>query len=286
MMTRSIRLMFLGFGIVVLFGCAESRPIAWPSSNFHYQPYHFEPVASVAQAQANIRNLQGDLKWLFVRTAECTGVLVDKEAAHLTYEWTAHQVDSTSTVSDHTTRGGTLRSDVTTRTYDTPTQKKKIVILPFSGIDSVVIQHSLVVFHLDTDTDVPFSCPTEGVAKKLADSVMTLAKANGNKTLPDAGFEVGTGGLSPARRAGLKLDHGYLVTSLEDDGPAEKAGMVPGDVILEVNGRPLDAWEVFRSQLKAGKPLVMRLRNYTHPAGSGELRFMGEKMVALTAQAR
>jgi len=39
-----------------------------------------------------------------------------------------------------------------------------------------------------------------------------------------------------ARRLGLSVDHGALVTAIAAGGPAEKAGLRRGDVIVEVNG--------------------------------------------------
>jgi Do/DeqQ family serine protease len=37
----------------------------------------------------------------------------------------------------------------------------------------------------------------------------------------------------------LKVDHGVLITGVLEDGPAAQAGMKPGDVVLEVAGRPV-----------------------------------------------
>ena len=36
------------------------------------------------------------------------------------------------------------------------------------------------------------------------------------------------------------VDHGLLVLSLEDDSPLADAGLEPGDVILSVDGRPVE----------------------------------------------
>jgi serine protease Do len=42
----------------------------------------------------------------------------------------------------------------------------------------------------------------------------------------------------PVEKMGLK--HGVLVSSLQPGGPAEKAGLVPGDVITAIDGEPVD----------------------------------------------
>jgi len=57
--------------------------------------------------------------------------------------------------------------------------------------------------------------------------------------------------LSPAERAQVKLDHGLVVE--DADGPAARAGVQAGDVLLAVNGKPVDSPEEVRGLLK-GKP--------------------------------
>ena len=39
---------------------------------------------------------------------------------------------------------------------------------------------------------------------------------------------------------GLSVPNGALVTSVEKNGPADKAGVEPGDVILKYNGQPIE----------------------------------------------
>jgi serine protease Do len=55
-----------------------------------------------------------------------------------------------------------------------------------------------------------------------------------------------------ARRYGLEGEtEGLVVTSVEQDGPAAEAGIAQGDVILEVNRRPVSSVEDVRSALDA-----------------------------------
>jgi serine protease Do len=57
--------------------------------------------------------------------------------------------------------------------------------------------------------------------------------------------------LSPQERAQVKLDHGLVVEDVS--GPAANAGVQPGDVLLAVNGKPVNSIDEVRGVLK-GKP--------------------------------
>jgi serine protease Do len=57
-----------------------------------------------------------------------------------------------------------------------------------------------------------------------------------------------------AESFGLDRPHGALVSSVEKDGPAAKAGVQPGDVILGVNGRPIERFGELSGSVAAMKP--------------------------------
>ena len=59
-----------------------------------------------------------------------------------------------------------------------------------------------------------------------------------------------------ALASSFKLDRprGALVSGLEEDGPAEKAGVKPGDVILEVGGEPIDQSQDLSNAIARTKP--------------------------------
>ncbi len=54
--------------------------------------------------------------------------------------------------------------------------------------------------------------------------------------------------LTSEERRDSKVDHGLLVE--ESAGPAARAGILPGDVVLAINGRPAESVEQVRSALK------------------------------------
>ena len=57
-----------------------------------------------------------------------------------------------------------------------------------------------------------------------------------------------------AESFGLDRPRGALVSSVEKDGPASKAGLVPGDVILGVNGHAIERYGELSGSIAAMKP--------------------------------
>jgi Do/DeqQ family serine protease len=65
-----------------------------------------------------------------------------------------------------------------------------------------------------------------------------------------------TPGLSQALE--LTADRGALVTQVEPGSPSEQAGLQPGDVIVEINGKPIDSSADLRNEIglvRAGEPV-------------------------------
>ena len=59
---------------------------------------------------------------------------------------------------------------------------------------------------------------------------------------------------SSAQAMGLKTRKGALVADVVNDGPAEKAGVETGDVILEFNGVKVNSVDHLRNTVSASKP--------------------------------
>jgi serine protease Do len=57
-----------------------------------------------------------------------------------------------------------------------------------------------------------------------------------------------------AESFGLDRPHGALVSSVDKDGPAAKAGIVPGDVILTVAGHPIERYGELSGAIATMKP--------------------------------
>jgi serine protease Do len=58
----------------------------------------------------------------------------------------------------------------------------------------------------------------------------------------------------------LPAEHGLLVTAVEKDGPADKAGIRAGDVILKLGGKEVEGARELRAEVdrvEAGQELVV-----------------------------
>jgi serine protease Do len=68
--------------------------------------------------------------------------------------------------------------------------------------------------------------------------------------LTGGGSYLGIGGvdITPdrARALNLKEERGVEISSVDPEGPAAKAGLKEGDVVLEFNGQPVEGWAQFR----------------------------------------
>jgi len=62
-----------------------------------------------------------------------------------------------------------------------------------------------------------------------------------------------------AKSFGLDGKRGILVADVTDDSPAEKAGLKQGDIVLELNGKPIENVGTFRNEV-ASNPPGTRLR--------------------------
>jgi len=72
--------------------------------------------------------------------------------------------------------------------------------------------------------------------------VVDQLRATGKVTRGRVGVQIGEVGKDVAEAIGLPKAEGALVSSVEAEGPAEQAGVQPGDVILKFNNEPIKRW--------------------------------------------
>jgi serine protease Do len=93
---------------------------------------------------------------------------------------------------------------------------------------------------------------------KLAEDETAVASADAEPTR----LGIAARSLTPqlAQQLGVSESHGVLVQQVEDGGRAQTAGLVPGDVIVEVDKKPVATVEALQKALqthRAGTPVLM-----------------------------
>jgi serine protease Do len=96
---------------------------------------------------------------------------------------------------------------------------------------------------------VSFAIPID-VARNIEDQLVKTGKVVRGRigvTIQDVNSQL-------AESFGLDRPRGALISSVEKDGPAAKAGLQPGDVILGVNGKPIERFGELSGTIAAMKP--------------------------------
>jgi serine protease Do len=96
---------------------------------------------------------------------------------------------------------------------------------------------------------ISFAIPIDE-AMRVADQLRT----SGRVVRGRIGVEIAPVSKEVAEAIGLGRASGALVRSVESDGPADKAGVMPGDIIVKVDGRPVDRVGDLPRMIGATKP--------------------------------
>ena len=115
---------------------------------------------------------------------------------------------------------------------------------------------------------------TKNVTMTLGDMPIKQAAANAREkpSAPDDGepkLGIAVSELTPEIRQQLELPpdtKGIIVADVQEGGPAAEAGLQPGDVIQEVNRKPIHNYSDFRTQVMnhGDKPLLLRVTREGH----------------------
>ncbi|MGD0664884.1 MAG: DegQ family serine endoprotease [Rhabdochlamydiaceae bacterium] len=92
------------------------------------------------------------------------------------------------------------------------------------------------------------------IPSNMAQHVMDQLVQKGSVTRGFLGIELQTVDKEIAEGFNLPKTEGVLITSVAKNSPAEKAGLQTGDIILELNGKPVKSRETFRNQTSMMDP--------------------------------
>jgi len=111
--------------------------------------------------------------------------------------------------------------------------------------------------------EVPVEIFRDGKKKRLQVKVGRLEEGSAGTSKPAAEDRLGLTvvDLTPeaSRKYQLQSDHGALVSSVDQDGPAADSNLRAGDLVLEINGREVRSAKEFHKSLEgAGKGNVLR----------------------------
>ncbi len=92
------------------------------------------------------------------------------------------------------------------------------------------------------------------IPSNMARHVMDQLVQKGSVTRGFLGIELQTVDKEIAEGFNLPKAEGVLITSVAKNSPADKAGLQTGDIILELNGKPIKSRETFRNQISMMDP--------------------------------
>jgi serine protease Do len=88
----------------------------------------------------------------------------------------------------------------------------------------------------------------------MANDVREQLVRTGHVTRSMIGVQIQSIDADMAESLGLERPRGALVTKVEPDGPADKTGIRPGDIILSVDGRPVESNTALPAMISAIRP--------------------------------
>ncbi len=146
--------------------------------------------------------------------------------------------------------------------------KQGDVIIEYQGTavgDGVALQR--LVTRTSVGASVPLKVMRDGRAREMTVKIGEQPNEEKIAKAERADPEYALSGLAveeldqeTAKELGLNLKRGVVVTRVEPDGGAEKAGLLPGDVIREVNRQPIKSVKDFEkasSDMKKGGTILI-----------------------------
>ncbi|WP_321473788.1 Do family serine endopeptidase [uncultured Paludibaculum sp.] len=108
---------------------------------------------------------------------------------------------------------------------------------------------------------------------QLASSRREMTEPNEKPSMNTPRFGFGVRSLSPTERKELKyeLPSGVMVTTVEENSPAEEIGIKEKDILASINRKPVSSFEDVKAilgSLKPGAPVAFRVMRPSAPLGS------------------
>ena len=123
---------------------------------------------------------------------------------------------------------------------------------PLLNLDGEVIGlNTFIVSQSGGYMGISFAIPIN-MAKAVKDQLL----ASGKVTRGYIGILMNPDGVTPelAEEFGLEKNGGVLISQVEEDGPAEKAGILPGDIIIKMNDKEIKGNDQFRNTVSLMAP--------------------------------
>jgi serine protease Do len=100
----------------------------------------------------------------------------------------------------------------------------------------------------------------KGGRRTLSATLGTAADASAQRAAGDESADKGRLGLavrplSPQEQEAANVSGGLLVQGV--NGPAARAGVAPGDIVLQAGGRPVKSVEDLRAATRSGKTIAL-----------------------------
>ncbi len=239
--------------MVFLVGCATTSqvttpPPVWPSpSGIEWYYYTPQKMASVEEAIGTIKNLEGDFVE-YNAGLNFSSLEVDPYGLRAKWEWTEttewqEYVPSTGGFFVGWTYVPTYGGSYQTRT--STEQKKDMFIIPFNELLNLETYYLPTLNRqfkwalgvaLEGNKGVSIRARDKKCVYQLADALATLAMARGRDLKKEAiGVNVAPLTSKQSTLLGLLPGVGLLVLNVAIGGPAEKGGILFGDVIVEID---------------------------------------------------
>jgi serine protease Do len=110
---------------------------------------------------------------------------------------------------------------------------------------------------------IGFAIPTN-----MARPIMEMLIKDGKVSRGYLGVSIGTVSPQLAKEEHLPTQHGALIAGLDPDGPAARAGLAAGDVVVALNGTEVRTGDVLRNTIAMIKPGTTVDLDVVHRAGN------------------